>query len=132
MGKTHRFRGTGDVGPGEHHFHPVLQIGADEAAVAALMEALEPTLSEAPYHRENVICLSTLVNGGCECVVDTRGWLPAPGALPVREFRGRASAPVSASSKIGSTPFDLPQFSVDLTGSQATCCGWRVLHQTAT
>ena len=44
MGKAHRFRGTGDIELGEDHFHAIVQIGADEAAVATLVQALEPTV----------------------------------------------------------------------------------------
>ena len=35
---------------GEHCFHPVVQIGTDEASVPALVQTLEPAMSEAPYH----------------------------------------------------------------------------------
>ena len=50
LGKAHGFRGTGDIKLGEHHFYPVVQIGTNEASVPAFIEALEPAMSEAPYH----------------------------------------------------------------------------------
>ena len=57
LGKAHGFRGTGDIKLGEHHFYPVVQIGTNEASVPTLIEALEPAMSEAPYHPQDVMCL---------------------------------------------------------------------------
>ena len=61
-GKAHGFGGAGDVELGEHHFHPIMQIGAEEASVSALVEALESSMSEAPYHLQTVKRRWTLVN----------------------------------------------------------------------
>ncbi len=61
-GKTHGFRRAGDIELGKHHFNPLAQIGADEASVATLVEALESSMSKAPYHPLTVKRRWTLVN----------------------------------------------------------------------
>ena len=57
MGKAQGFRGAGDIELGEHHFHPVVQIGTNETSVPALVEALESAMAAARYHSRNVMCL---------------------------------------------------------------------------
>ena len=61
MGKTQRFGGASHIELGEHHFHPVVQIGSDKTAVAPLIESFEPPVLEAPDHRRGVVCPSILV-----------------------------------------------------------------------
>ena len=56
VGNAHRLGRVGNIELSEHHFHAVLQIGTDEAAVAALIQALEPAMSEAPNDLRNVGC----------------------------------------------------------------------------
>ena len=62
VGNAHRLGGAGNIELGKHHFHPVFEIGTDQAAVAALEETLEPAMAEALYHSLAVMCQLTLVN----------------------------------------------------------------------
>ena len=50
VGKAHRFGRAGDIELSEDYFYAIVQIGADESAVVMFVQALEPTMSEAPYH----------------------------------------------------------------------------------
>lgn len=50
-----------DVELRDHHFHPVVEIAAYQAAVAEFVEAFQPAVSKAPYHTLTVKCLWTLV-----------------------------------------------------------------------